>query len=108
VKARNVILQYLQNHDSFTSSELAEKFGLKRNTIAHAALQLFDAGELHIKVRRRSGIVYQLPGEEEPMSLAGEFEESPLSNNTIFAECRNSPNMQRLLFVYGRREGISL
>lgn len=103
MKARNVILNHLKDHSSFTCSELAEKCGLKRNTIAHAAHKLFDAGELHIKVRRRSGIVYQLPGEDEPLLINGEVERLSPRDNTIFSECRNSPHMQRLLFVYGCR-----
>lgn len=99
MSARDAILQYLESNDHFTTDVLAAQTGLKRDTISYTARKMEKAGELQIKSRRNNWLVYRLPTHEEA-------KDQEQGRNTIFIECRRSPYMQRVLFMYGRNEGL--
>ena len=97
MSARDSILEYLESNDSFTTEKLARITGLKRDSIAYMARKMARAGELVTTSREGNWLVYS-----RPITAQG------MEGNTIFEECRRSPYMQRLLMMYGRREGVRL
>ncbi|EPK6501874.1 hypothetical protein RFC90_003814 [Klebsiella aerogenes] len=95
MSTRELILQYLESAECFTVEILAQKTGLKRDTLSSMARKMVRAGELVSASREGNWLVYSR--KKESLTRGG---------NTIFSECRHSPYMQRVLFVHGRREGI--
>jgi len=94
---REAIERYLATHATFKNDQVATAYGLAHETISSAARRMVRAGSLVIDHLESNMVVYRRTT-TAPKSY----------KNPVFDECRNSPNMQRLLFVYGRREGISL
>ncbi|HCI6737380.1 TPA: hypothetical protein NPP51_003397 [Klebsiella quasipneumoniae subsp. quasipneumoniae] len=92
MSTRELILQYLESNESFTVEALAQCTGLKRDTLSSMARKMVRAGELESTARAGNWLVYS----RQAYLLTRE-------GNTIFSECRQSPYMQRVLFVHGRR-----
>lgn len=94
---REAIEKYLATRATFTNEQVASAYDLDRENIGSAARRMVRTGELVIDHLEKNVVVYRSArAKPEPWK------------NPVFDECRNSGAMQRLLFVYGRREGIRL
>ncbi|MCD9775847.1 protein ren [Klebsiella variicola subsp. variicola] len=91
--SREAIKLYLKKHDKFRNDQVAAAFGLTREAIARTAREMARAGDLVIEWYDKKRIVYRKQRVSKPAT----------STNDIFAQCRQSPAMQRVLFVFGSR-----
>jgi len=97
MKGKQAILEYLEDHDTVTSKAVAEEYGLSLNCINKNLYEL-EAERVVTRVSKVwRTVTYRKTTSAERLS-------GTVPNmNEIFAECRRSEAMQRVLTVYGRR-----
>jgi hypothetical protein len=106
--AKLAILQFIQSREITTRSDIVRNFDLPQRTITHYLKQL----TIELKIFRSickgyfsDELACRKWLEANPVSRKRRTYKrvrvSPVTENVIFTECRNSPAMQRVLFVYG-------
>ncbi len=86
----------LRTHGTLRAVDIARFLGVPYNTLSGQLSTMVTRGQV-IRTRNMGKSFYSLaPGVELP-------QESATAGNGIFAECRNSAAMQRVLSVYGVR-----
>lgn len=94
--ARQLILEYLKTHRTFSSAEVARVYGRRQECINHASSTMSRERLIVVDSRKWRTVYYRLATEDEK---AGR-----VSTNLIFQECRQSDAMRRVLAVYGRSQ----
>lgn len=92
--ARQLILEYLKTHRTFSSAEVARVYGRRQECINHASSQMAREGLIVVESKVWRTVYYRLTTDDD---RAGR-----VNGNTIFQECRQSDAMRRVLAVYGR------
>ena len=92
--ARQLILEYLKTHKTFSSAELARLHGRRQECINHACSAMARENLIVVDSKAWRAVYYRLATDDD---RAGR-----VNGNTIFQECRQSDAMRRVLAVYGR------
>lgn len=92
--ARQLILEYLKTHKTFSSAEVARLHGRRQECINHASSAMVRENLIVVDSRVWRAVHYRLATADD---RAGR-----VNGNTIFQECRQSDAMRRVLSVYGR------
>lgn len=93
--ARQAILEYLESHKVFTSSDIAKIHPSTRSRINHIVGEMFRDGLIVVHSRQWRTVYYRLASDDEKSGR--------VSTNQIFQECRQSEAMRRVLNFYGAR-----
>jgi len=96
MRGKQAILHYLSTHHTFSPAQVARECSLSLNCISTAARLLAEEGALIVESKEWRSVTYRLATEAERRSGGAD------GINTIFAECRKSDAMKRILSVYGR------
>ncbi|POP46900.1 protein ren [Superficieibacter electus] len=96
MRGKQAILRYLTTHHTFSPAQVARESGLTVNCIATVARGLAQEGVLILESKVWRSVTYRLATDAERRNGGCD------GINTIFADCRKSDAMKRVLSVYGR------
>lgn len=98
--AREAILLWLIEHNSFLSTDVVGSSGIRAVIVTQAARKLVKEGVLVVPVRHGSGENIRYHRADNPKFSRAL--KTVRGVNVIYQECRNSETMKRVLSVYGR------
>lgn len=96
MRGKQAVLHYLTTHHTFSAAQVARECSLSLTCISTAARLLAEEGVLIVESKVWRSVTYRFATDAERRNGGCD------GINTIFAECRKSDAMKRILSVYGR------